>query len=65
MSLTFLCIYFRIYDVHVLNSLSSDNPADMYRNLFKFGVFNAVQSKCFQTVRISLGQEYLYVQDHI
>ncbi len=25
--------------------------ADMYRGLFKFGVFNAVQSQCYDTVR--------------
>ena len=24
--------------------------ADMYRTMFKFGVFNAVQSECFETV---------------
>ncbi|EJD02191.1 P-loop containing nucleoside triphosphate hydrolase protein [Fomitiporia mediterranea MF3/22] len=27
---------------------------DMYRCIFKFGVFNAVQSKCYQTVRSKL-----------
>ncbi len=29
------------------------NPllADVYRGLFKFGVFNAVQSKCYDVVR--------------
>lgn len=27
-----------------------DVTADMYRSLFKFGVFNAVQSQCFNTV---------------
>ena len=25
-------------------------PADAYRGLFKFGVFNAIQSTCFDTV---------------
>ena len=28
-------------------------PADAYRSLFKFGVFNAIQSTCFDTVRLS------------
>ena len=28
--------------------------ADMYRSLFKFGVFNAVQSKCYDSVRLYL-----------
>lgn len=27
------------------------HAADIYRSLFKFGVFNAVQSQCFDTVR--------------
>ena len=29
---------------------SCDSEADMYRGIFKFGVFNAVQSKCYDTV---------------
>lgn len=28
--------------------------ADRYRSFFRFGVFNAVQSKCFDTVRTAL-----------
>lgn len=28
--------------------------ADMYRSLFKFGVFNAVQSTCYDEVRTAL-----------
>lgn len=28
-------------------------PADMYRSFFKFGVFNAMQSQCYDTVRTS------------
>lgn len=30
--------------------LPSYRAADIYRGMFKFGVFNAVQSKCFDTV---------------
>lgn len=28
------------------------HAADIYRSLFKFGVFNAVQSQCFDTVNL-------------
>lgn len=36
----------------LLQRLSTPPPlADMYRALFKFGVFNAMQSSCFDTVR--------------
>ena len=33
--------------------------ADVYRGIFKFGVFNAVQSQCYDTV--SSGLLYVYL----
>ena len=42
----------RLYGTHWPHRLTSRFPADMYRSLFKFPVFNAVQSKCFPVVRI-------------
>jgi hypothetical protein len=44
--------YVRVHSSCVASQKSSILPsADMYRPLFKFGVFNAVQSSCFDTVR--------------
>lgn len=36
----------------VLHELMITPTADMYRGIFKYGVFNAVQSKCWDTVRL-------------
>jgi hypothetical protein len=33
----------------LLEMRAKDSVADMYKGLFKFGVFNAVQSTCFDT----------------
>ena len=41
----------RIPDAYI-HLLPSSRAADIYRGMFKFGVFNAVQSKCFDTVCI-------------
>jgi len=44
--------YVRVHSSCAASQKSSILPsADMYRPLFKFGVFNAVQSSCFDTVR--------------
>lgn len=34
--------------------------ADRYRSFFKFGVFNAVQSQCFDTVRFACLVTYVF-----
>ena len=39
----------RIPDAYIY-LFPSSRAADIYRGMFKFGVFNAVQSKCFDTV---------------
>lgn len=42
-----ICAHMRRAKTHTDDSVLS---ADIYRGLFKFGVFNAVQSKCFEKV---------------
>ena len=42
---------------HIDNVTQADlrgPSADIYRGLFKFGVFNAVQSKCFDQVSVCI-----------
>ncbi|TFY60086.1 hypothetical protein EVJ58_g5372 [Rhodofomes roseus] len=47
--LLFGWLYARIPDAYI-HSVPPYRAADVYRGMFKFGVFNAVQSKCFDTV---------------
>ncbi|KAH9928154.1 uncharacterized protein B0H18DRAFT_875089 [Fomitopsis serialis] len=47
--LLFGWLYARIPDAYI-HPIPPSQTADIYRGMFKFGVFNAVQSKCFDTV---------------
>jgi len=53
--MAFICVLFLPF-VHRLNYIFQKLDiyrrfsADMYRGIFKFGVFNAVQSSCFDSV---------------